>query len=209
MKLYALLLIVFISFTPHLQAAKNKKAITLKPLSKLNITKIFKRDRFARALIYLDVEGSAPSIKIHKLNTNIDELDEIPFDEDLSSRFIRTSWTLPLKGLEKGIYSIALKPGVYQISQVNAPYYNFPFKLQTEDDPRWRFRVYPDSFSYIGHLKIYKERDAESVESYFLDRFYSDQEEINSVIAKLPQPIEVTHGVQTHTRFELDNGGEK
>jgi hypothetical protein len=209
MKLYISFIFVVIFLSSDLRAAKTNKEMTLTPLSQLKARDLPRRGRLAQALIYLDVDSLAPSIKIQRLNMDIEDLDDLAFDEELSSSFIRVRWTISLKGFKKGIYSMPLKSGVYQIVQVNAPYYNLPFELSTEDDPRWRFRVYPNSMNYIGHLKISKERDAENVESYFLDRFYSDKEEIDAEISRFPQPIKVVHGVQTHTKLELDNGGEK
>lgn len=198
MKLYSHWFIVF--FIISFNAFSQSKTLPLPtPLSEAKFHKP-KKWR-AHVVVYLDVDGIAPSMDIQLLADDVEDLDELKFDDKLKSSSFEPQRTISMKGLGKGAYTLQMKPGVYQVMSVNAPYYNFPFMMDTASDPRWRFRVYPDSVTYIGHVKIYKERGTDSVEAYLLDRFFTDLKEITDVLKTKKNNVELRHGVQTRTVF--------
>ena len=210
MKLCISLFIVFLVTSFQLLAKKTsseKIELTPQPLSKISFNeKEFKKSKsskeLADAIVYLDVDGVAPSIVLEKASNKLEDLDELTFDSPLNFHAFSSQLKVPLKGIKKGLYYLRLPVGIYQITELNAPYYNLPYKVDTEKDPRWRFRVYPKSYTYIGHLKIVKDRTRDFVEAYFLDRFYADQEAIDEATKNINDDFTVRHGVQIYTSFE-------
>ncbi len=110
-------------------------------------------------LIGLDVGGTAPSFEYARTRRNgID----------------RAKATVELKGKDKGFLLLPIKRGTYQITKINAPYFDLPFWLGTAEDEDWKFTVEPNKINYLGHLKIGKKRRSRTVNVKLLNRIATD-----------------------------------
>ena len=126
-------------------------------------------------VVYVDVEGIAPSIELSKINTR--KLGVIPKDKKV--HFTHT-YTIDLKGLEKGFYYVPMFEGVYQITKVSTPFYDLPYWLPTENDLKWRFSIHKDTFNFVGELNIAKERLAKVIDVNLYNRIATHQEAIKN-----------------------------
>ena len=131
-------------------------------------------------VLYIDVAGVAPSIELSKVSTR--KLDIIPADKKLK---FGNTYTFDLKGLEKGFYYVPMLEGVYQVTKVNAPFYDLPYWIPTQDDPRWRFSVHKEKFNFIGELNIAKERLAKIVDINLYNRIATHQQALKSELEQV------------------------
>lgn len=120
-------------------------------------------------LVDLDVGGVAPSI--HVLRT--------------SGSGIET--TIQLKDREKGFLLMPMKKGKYQITRVNAPYYDLPFWIDTKFEKDWAFTIEEKKINYIGKLIIGKNRGARSINVNLLNRIATDLDKIEKEYTDLIQ----------------------
>lgn len=114
-------------------------------------------------LIDLDASGTAPSIEFVRLGKV-----DIDYTEDTASKRLSSN-VFNLKATERGLYIGKLKPGAYQITQVNAPYFGLPYILSTSDLKTWRFTIKKGRINYIGTLVVEGERSKENIETYFIN----------------------------------------
>lgn len=126
-------------------------------------------DKYGLLLLDLDVGGAAPAIEIRRIFT---------------SGSTRSPKPISLKDKDKGFHFISLPAGNYQIVNVNAPYFNLPYRLDTENDPHWSFTVEEGKINYLGKLIISKERNEHSVDVKLINRIATH---INVLGQKFPQ----------------------
>lgn len=118
-------------------------------------------------LLYVDAGGSAPSFEY----TRIAGAGNQPLQAGERYRFASSSaHKVSLKGLGEGFYLLPMRKGQYQITEVNAPHYSFPFRMDTDNRPEWRFIIEPGKTNFIGALHIQEERSASHVEINLLNR---------------------------------------
>ena len=93
--------------------------------------------------------------------------------------------TLRFADLEPGLYVLPLPAGWYQITSVNAPYFDLPHRLDTEAQPVWRFGVQTGRTNYAGRLTISRERSAEYVAIRLHNRLATDIERLRADLGDL------------------------
>ena len=131
-------------------------------------------------LIYVDVEGVAPSIEFSKFRTS--KTDFLLPDHKL---LFKNNYFLDLKGIKKGFYFIPMLPGIYQITRINAPFYDLPYWLPTENQSKWRFAIEKGHINFIGELKIEKERGTRVINVNLFNRFATYYVDITKEIKRL------------------------
>lgn len=134
-------------------------------------------------LLNLDVGGTAPSIDILKLATNKRTIDNR--NKDIGISAIRRAMTLNLQNKPDGFYVIPLPSGLYQITSIQAPYYNLPFRLDTEFNRIWRFYIEPGAVNYAGKLFIDSERGKSSIDVDLINRIATDEQLIKEQLGWL------------------------
>lgn len=145
-------------------------------------------------LLHLNVGGVAPSMEFVKL-TSKQELS-LRSEKKRTKRF--KSVKINLKDKEKGLYLLNLPQGLYQVTQINAPYFNLPYRMSTDNEPYWRFYVEPGKVNYFGQLTIAKERSTRHVNISRLNRIATDKSLIDQELAGLIKnaPLRVSVGVR-------------
>lgn len=143
-------------------------------------------------LFDLDVGGKAPSIEFVELKLS---RKSKPGEKPIYS-FGSDKYQASLKDLDSGMNLLALEAGLYQITSINAPFFELPYILDTKSKPEWRFRVHPDALSYGGKLVIEQERGKNFINVNLLKRFASDQQTIEQVATEFfPQlPLKMGYG---------------
>lgn len=118
------------------------------------------------ALFFIEVGGVAPSFSFRRLGRlarwqKTGDIGNLP-----RGPVVRT----PLKSVEPGFYLMPLPAGVYQITVVEAPFFDLPFKLVTEEKPGWRFTIADGKTNYVGTLHIGRKRSRDSVDIVLLNQ---------------------------------------
>ena len=164
-------------------------------------------------LLNLNVSGVAPSFDFYKTKIGLEDVSTKFFAKKVKKRGIRKDKRVNLQGLEPGYYVMPLTEGVYQISKVNAPYFDLPYIQDTDQDSRWRFRVYPKSLNYIGKLTIEKARGTKFVDTSLQNRFVTDYDNVVPLAQKHAphMPLRSSLGIDDPLESMLleVQGGEK
>ena len=157
-------------------------------------------------LVKLKVGGEAPSIVYRKIKTRNTRYLR-PGEEDRKPGYVKKR-TVHLKGLEPGYYLMEMSAGLYQITQVNAPYYDLSYKLSTDDNPVWRFGIEAGSINYIGELVIEKERGTDFITTNLFNRFAMYKAEIEQQLGSLgnTHPLTVNPGYRDDFQMALTPG---
>lgn len=134
------------------------------------------------ALLNLEAGGTAPSIEFFAVRSS--ESKYLKRDEKVFAQLF-SGYELNLKDKAPGLYLFVLPEGLYQISKVNAPYFNFPFVMRTDSRRTWRFHISRERINYIGHLFIDQERHTNSIDVSLFDRLASDLGDINRQLETL------------------------
>lgn len=151
-------------------------------------------------LLYLDVEGVAPSLEIAKINTPNKRIllnnDNINFGN---------TYTINLKNMPKGFYLVPMQEGIYQITRINAPYYDLPYWLPTKNNKTWRFSILADHSNFIGELTIAKERGTDFINVRLLNRIALFKHAIESALEQhiSRYPLALSAGYRDDFLIEL------
>jgi len=136
-------------------------------------------------LAYINAEGVAPSLEFSKVSTR--KTGYMSPDEKINEKIRYTkTYFLDLKGVSKGLYFIPMVAGIYQITRINAPFYNLPYWLPTQKETKWRFVIEENYINFIGEFKIKKERGAHEIDVNLLNRIATYYDQIHEEIAILP-----------------------
>lgn len=130
-------------------------------------------------LINLQAAGVAPSMTFRRLAVAEGKTYLRAHD---SYRFKGRELTIELKNLEHGFYFLPLAQGLYQISSVQAPFYDLAYRLNTKFKRAWRFSILPGQTNYIGKLSIDKERGMNYVNIKFHNRIATDKTAIENTL---------------------------
>ena len=169
------LLLGFYSHTSTISAEES--TLKLVPVSKLSPLK----GKDGYLLVKVDVAGVAPSLTVTRLkNSGAFYLDESEKYKPLNQPF-----TISLKGLTEGFYSLVLRDGLYQVTSVNVPFFNLPFELDTSDQTSWRFSIADGKTNYIGELFIDSERSSKYVNVALFNRVATDKQVIETSFPEL------------------------
>ena len=172
------LIVIFIIYGTLLSAnaqGKNVTKVLSLPASAPDLAK-----NQGYLLVYVNVDGSAPSINFSKVNTKkTDFLVTAP-------RSFTRDFTLDLKNTIPGFYVVPMFAGVYQITRVNAPFYDLPYWLATENQAKWRFGIEENHINFIGEIYIAKERASNTIDVRLLNRFATYQDQILDELITMP-----------------------
>ena len=141
-------------------------------------------------LIDLETDSTAPSFTFKKLRSR----QRYQVDKQSTSKSI-TSYKITVKNKANGLYLLSLPPGLYQITQVNVPFFNLPYKFDTDNRRHWRFYIEQGKINYIGKLAIAKTRSTSSVDVKLLNRLATDKERIDDQIARLLDTMPLVSGM--------------
>jgi hypothetical protein len=154
-------------------------------------------------LLNLEVSGTAPSIEFVRIASK----GNAPLAKSQKVKKRGKSMVFNLKGMPHGIYLAKLPEGLYQITQVNAPYFDLPFKINTENSPEWRFRIEQGKTNYIGHLVIEKERSTKYISASLFNRMARDLDKLTGDIQPITTLAPLTSGIGVRDDFfqQLNN----
>ena len=174
MKYFTLFLLLLTLWLPDVQAKEYIKDLT----TSADLLPLQKKQGYL--VLYLDVNGSAPSIEFKKIKTTkksyLNSNDKISFSN---------KYTITLKNKKKGVYLVPLLAGLYQITRVNAPYYNLPYWLPTENNKTWRFNIKKGQLNFIGELNIARERGTNFIDVNLYNRLATHKAEIDAALHQL------------------------
>jgi len=157
------------------------------------------------ALFNVVVGGVAPSFEFIKLHTK--QRLYLESGEAVRTRGIKTS--VDLKGIINGYYLMNLPEGLYQITSIRAPFYNLPFRLDTDYSRKWRFKVEKGKTSYVGKLSIAHERKTDYVEVHLVNRIATDELEIERHIPGILTNYPLSSGTGVRDDFwKILKGGD-
>ncbi|NVK87581.1 MAG: hypothetical protein HWE13_05620 [Gammaproteobacteria bacterium] len=149
----------------------------------------------ALILLHLNVDSVAPSLIVEKL------IDGKP----ASNRRKASTTKLSMDATAKGLYLASLAPGDYQVIELQAPYFDLPYRLNLAEDPRWRFTVAPGQTNYIGMFQLNRERKADEIYIKLINRIATDlpiiQTQLEALLAQYP--LVVQSGIQDDFLKEL------
>lgn len=145
-----ILVIIFITIFPSNLHART--TIKPTPFNKIDL-KLKRNEGFL--LFYLDTNGISPSLYLRKVSGVISDIIKQPSENNIYYRDQKIA--IDLQGLQEGLFALKIKPGAYQITQINDPFYRFPYKRKTYNNQNWRFIVKKQSINFIGSIKILKQ----------------------------------------------------
>ncbi|MFK8017327.1 MAG: hypothetical protein AB8G17_18025 [Gammaproteobacteria bacterium] len=151
-------------------------------------------------LLQLDVSGVAPSMEIAQISQSASRMPAADASVPRGAKRMQ----IDLTDRKKGLYLMQLAPGWYQITQVNAPYYNLPFQVDTGGEVRWRFVVQHAKTSYAGLLRINKERSRDSVNVTFLNRIATAHDDIRDQLGPVLAAAPLVMGRGLRDDFLID-----
>lgn len=149
----------------------------------------------------LDVAGKAPSIVIRRIST------QSPFLSAGSKLTFETKpLRIPLTDTKQGFFAQRLKKGLYQITRVDAPFFNLPYKLDIENARAWRFYVAEEQINYAGKLVIEQTRGTEYIDVGLFNRFATDLKEIREAAGRFSEslPLNMATGIRDDFQMLLE-----
>ena len=163
---------------------------------KVENAKPLKKDQ-GYLLVKMDVEGVAPSLTVDRLRNKGGSF----LDENESVRLLDEIFTIKLKDVGKGFYIMNLKAGLYQVTSVNVPYFNLPFRLDTSEEVTWRFSIHEGKTNYIGTLFVDKERSSQLVNVALFNRIATDKGTIETKFSGLLSQAALRNGTGVRDDF--------
>ena len=135
-------------------------------------------------LFDLDVAGTAPSFFIRRYSVN-----KPFFEPDTRMSFDTIPLRVRFDNNASGVFTVPLKEGLYQITQVDAPFYDLPYKIDMDTSRTWRFYVERDKINYAGKLVIEQDRGQRTIDVNFYNRFATDIDAIQAAVSDFPFPL--------------------
>ena len=151
-------------------------------------------------LLELDVDGTASSIEFSRVRVK----DQSYLKPNQNLQTAPMTYTLNFMDKPAGFYFFKLPKGLYQVKRIKVPYFNLPFKLDTNNRRTWRFSVDSDQVNFIGRLEIEKERVERSVRVDLINRIATKQSEIEQLIAPILKEFPLRNGVGVRDDFFSD-----
>lgn len=189
------LLLYLLLAGPSFAANSTTLALEIKPIEQAQSLKT----GWGYMLVDLEVAGASPSIEIGKVRLKNRKQHYLAADQRLLLR--DTRWSISLKDKASGLYVVQMPEGLYQITKVNAPFFNLPFRVDTLSRPQWRFSVEGARSNYIGRLRIDKERGTDYINVKLLYRLASDYDRIISHGASLFETAPLRSGAGVRDDF--------
>lgn len=126
-------------------------------------------------LVDLAVAGTSPSFEFSQVRIGSKQ-KYLVADQSLSLG--STRWQVSLKDKAAGFYQVKLPAGLYQITEVNAPLFNLPFRVDTDKRDQWRFSIAKARSNYIGRFRIDQERGTDYVNVKLINRLAADYDQL-------------------------------
>jgi len=117
-------------------------------------------------LIYADLNYENATMRIKPLNSPSDATISIDLGGEGETRWVRRRLT----------------QGWYQVVSIEAPYFNLPYRLTTDEKLSWRFEIRAEATNYFGTLFIDRERTKSDVDIRRYNRFATQLVEIREYI---------------------------
>lgn len=151
-------------------------------------------------MVYVNVDGIAPSLNISKVDTK-----KTDFVAGKTDDFTK-KYRVELKQKAPGFYFIPMFSGIYQVTRVNAPFYDLPYWLDTENQADWRFSIEANKVNFAGEIYIAKERGTRVIDVHLFNRFATYHKQIFKEIEQLPPALgfDVKPGYQDDFFIELE-----
>ena len=165
-----LIFLLILSLNSHAGRGSGRTIAGLLPLEEVGDLK--KSEGYL--LVDLLVSGIGPSFDFVKVMAKKDQR----YVTNQNLRFGKQKWSISLKGKPQGLYALKLPYGVYQITQVKAPFFNLPYHMDTEKRGRWRFSIVKGEVSFIGRLLIDDKCGDEYVNIKLINRLAADYQRI-------------------------------
>ncbi|TQV87809.1 hypothetical protein [Aliikangiella coralliicola] len=148
-------------------------------------------------LIDVDVAGIAPSfsyVKVKSSKKNPRKKKKVKYSKN-------GTHVVTLKHSENGLYALPMPAGTYQITQINAPFFDLPYKLDTSTKNEWRFKIEAGKTNFAGHLSIKKERSTRYLDVNLINRFATEKERLENTLQQLLSLAPLAHGVGVRDDF--------
>ncbi len=149
------------------------------------------------ALIGVDNGGTDSFLIVTRLNKDGREPRRIRGDLAKTQKKFRIN----LGGRPAGFYLTVLPKGLYQITEISYPYFNLPFRMDTEGQRAWRFLVQEGRTSYVGQLVIATERSEDTLDVNLLNRLAVELDNIRSDYATLLLQFPLASGIGVRDDF--------
>ena len=148
------------------------------------------RSREGYLLLSVDIEHANATLNFGRMDWH---KPEVPPREVKRVR-TQKQYSTSLQSLGKGLYLLALPEGWYQVANVEAPYFNLPYRIVVDTNPAWRFHIKRGSVNYVGHLKVPRERSQNSVGVVIKNRVATQFDAIQTELAHLLAQYPLVHG---------------
>lgn len=142
----------------------------------------------AYLLVRVDVSGIAPSFNFAHI---LKKKGSYAFDSDKQK--LGEKYAVSLKGVKTGFYLLAIKTGHYQITRVNAPFYNLPYWRPT-NNVSWQFSISANKINFIGELNIANERGSDYISVNLFNRFATYQATMSEQLTLLLEQYALVNG---------------
>lgn len=146
------------------------------------------------AALYLDIQQpnvvlSILAITESSLESSYRDIDTLRFKGSKSKPS-----KIDLSG-RKDIVYINLPEGLYQISQIDVPHFDLPYKLSTDNAPNWRFRVTKNHVNYIGKLEVDAVRSKNTINTVLINQYAQYLEDLTLRLTQASIDLPLKHGV--------------
>lgn len=157
-------------------------------------------------LVNLEISGAAPSFEFVKLDAKGQTF--LPAGAKARVKKSARSILVELKNKANGLYLFAIPEGLYQITSIKAPYFDLPYRMDTEYSRNWRFSIKKNRVNYIGKLFIDGERSTQHIDIKLINRIATDKALITRQLGDLlaNAPLRSGAGVRDDFFAELIDG---
>lgn len=154
-----------------------------------------KQKSFGIAAFYLDLQQPNVVLSILRINEN----SVLKAQQDLTNLRFFTSQKKPiilnLSGFsENELVYVNLPAGLYQISQIDVPHFDLPYKLSLDNSDVWRFRVTQSQVNYAGTLVVKAQRSINAVDTLLLNEYAQRKNDLQARIDQSQINLALGHG---------------
>lgn len=94
-----------------------------------------------------------------------------------------------------------LPKGNYQIVEVKVPYFDLPFRKETDKNPNWRLRIQENSLNYAGRIYVAKERTEDYIPIEKNNRLITDLPDLQNDLAPVLSTYPLVNGTGLRDDF--------
>ncbi|MFT6267986.1 MAG: hypothetical protein ACJAVV_000791 [Alphaproteobacteria bacterium] len=152
------------------------------------------------AAMYVDLQQpnvviSLLEIKQSSLLASYKNIEDLKFSGS-KSRPIK----LDLSGRNNLVY-IHLPEGMYQITRVDVPHFDLPYRVSTDSSDVWRFRITRGAVNYVGTLKVDAFRSKRIVNTILVNQYATRLASLKELVAQSGVALPIVHGAGYHDPF--------